>query len=142
MQQEFGFKPSSLQSSWGNIKNRSSLVLRQAFVIEEINNLTQFLWQDFDRAMKLHPHAEVIWFVRFAGKGSARIIRRLVIRVVMVGCSFQAEMMLLEIEQFPANLGSGKVEEVPHRFELNLGQSPVQTNEAVLENVICLLPPS
>jgi hypothetical protein len=114
--------------------------LSQTVIVEKVNNLSQFFRKGAHNCMEVCPEGEVFGLFGLRRKCPACFIGRLMIRVVVSRCSFGAVMMLLEIEQLPPDLDCGKVQKVSDGLQFHLGQGPMQSDEAVLENIISRLP--
>jgi hypothetical protein len=73
-------------------------------------------------------------------EAAAGFVWCLLIRVVVMGDAFGSKVMAGEIDQFPADLEGGKVEEMANRLNFCGRQCPMQPEHAVLKDITGLLP--
>jgi len=132
--------PSSLHGAERNPQQLPRLFLCESLVPQEVHHFLLFIRQRFDVLVELGPFGGVLRLVARPVQRSPGVISRLAVRVVICSDPVRAEVMFGEVEQFPPHLHRRQIEKVPNRFDLNLGQRPVEANERVLEHVIGLLP--
>lgn len=139
MQAVTSIEPSTLDGAETFAKNSGCFFLRKTLIVEEIDDLPLFFWKLVAIFVEQAPLSQVLWLIRFI-QGSASVIGRLVVGVVVGPVAFWSEVVPCEVVEFPSNLDPGEIEEVFDRFHTNVLQGSMQSDHCILKNIVGSFP--
>ena len=132
--------PSSFYGAEGKSQNLSGFCLREAFIIEKVDDFLLCFREFFDLGMEFAPACEVFRLIGLIVKCSITIVRWLVVGVMFFCNTKRTKMMSSEVDQLASDLESCQIEEVTHGFYRLCGECIVEPKHGVLEHVVGLLP--
>ena len=124
----------------GTFEKLRGLLLRNAFIEEQIHDLSFVFWELRDALVELGPFGKVLWLLVELREGTILVIWSLMIGVVVVANAMWPEVLSAEVDELSSYLGRGQVEEVPDALNFNIGKSPMQADHRVLKHIVRLLP--
>ena len=124
----------------GAVEKLRGLLLRNAFIEEQIHNLPFVFWKLRDALVELGPCGKVLWLLVELREGTILFIWSLTIGVVVVANALWPEVLSAKVDELSSYLGRGQIEEVPDALNFNIRKSPVQADHRVLKHIVRLLP--
>jgi hypothetical protein len=134
------FVPATLEGREGDAQDFRRFFLAQALIEEKVDDFLEIFGEALHMAVEVLPVREIFRLIGSAMERSASLVGSLLVGVVVPPLSAGTEVVLLEVKQLPSDLGRGEVEKVPGRVHLHSIQTPAETDEALLEDIVRGLP--